>query len=74
MDALDSAFLSSHIRYNIDGYTVTLNGDVIGKNNYHDFLPPSLVNYAGLKILGVSNTDTAQEYTVGQFSDDIRII
>ncbi len=74
IDALDSAFLSTHMSYSIDGYDVVLNGDVIGKDNYHGVLPPSDTNYAGVKVIGTSNADTAQEYITGQFSDDVRII
>jgi hypothetical protein len=60
--------------YRIDGYDVVINGDVIGKDNYHGIIPPSDTNYAGVKIIGTSNADTAQEYITGQFSDDVRII
>lgn len=74
IDALDSAFLSTHMSYRIDGYDVVINGDVIGKDNYHGIIPPSDTNYAGVKIIGTSNADTAQEYITGQFSDDVRII
>ena len=60
--------------YVVDGHNVTLNGDVIGRNNYFDTVAQDSSNQAGVKVLGVSASEKIQELTQDQFTDDVRIV
>jgi len=74
IDAIESTYLSTHFSYILDGLTVVVNSDVIGRNNYFDTVVQNSTNQAWVKVLWLSASDKIQELTNDQFTDDVRII
>ncbi|NUJ97286.1 hypothetical protein HGA92_00690 [Candidatus Gracilibacteria bacterium] len=72
---LNKTYLSSHIRYELDGHDVIYNSDIIGKGNYWEDLVANNNTYqVGLKILGIGSSKNNGEIITDQFANDLKIL
>ncbi len=72
---LQSTYLSTHIWYTLDGYTVAYNSDIINKNNYFEDI--TLANNTSqwwVKITWITASKNRSEIINNQFTQDISIL
>jgi len=69
-----SAYLASIIQYNLGARTIRYPSDIINKSTYFDPATVWGTSQDSIRIIGATSSQNSEEVTLGQFSDDVRIL
>jgi hypothetical protein len=67
-------YLSTHIRYNLDGKDIKYNSDIIGKDNYYGNGLGNNTIQTGLKVLGQTHSRKQKDIITDQEGKDLSVI
>lgn len=67
-------YLSTHFVYAIDGKSITYNGAVIGKTQYHAGLIDDIATQVGVKVIGPTATNQFHSILDGEFDNGSSIL
>ncbi len=76
INSITNSTFSTHIAYNLWGYSITQNSDIIWKPSYHSLISSWTTSAVWIKILGISSTtkEKTHELIINQNMDDIHIL
>ncbi len=65
---LSSLYTSTHLKYVLNGYSITTNSDLVGRSSYYNIPTSSAWNQVGIKILGSIWGNNINAIVTDQFS------
>ncbi len=71
---LSDLYMSTHLKYRLNGKSIVTNSDLIGKSSFHDTgVAPSVWTQVGIKILGAVAGNNINAIVTDQFSTGVSI-